>query len=69
MENVRIEATIDEWVILRQILTRGCAHLGAELSNIGAAGAGVAARILGVISVMDARIEKVVSIHTADSTE
>jgi len=51
-----IEATPEEWAIIRQTLSRGCAHLGAELANVGVTGAGIAAQILAVIAAIDARI-------------
>lgn len=53
---MKIEGSAEEWELVRNLLSRGCAHLGAEVANTGLPAAAAASQHFAAAVVIEERI-------------
>lgn len=54
---MQLDLAPDEWLLVRQLVSRGCAHLGGELQRAGSQGALAVAEHLRVAAKLEAQLE------------
>ena len=55
---MNIERTPEEWQLIRELVSRGVAHLGAELAQVGLPKAEGAARLLAAAINFESSVQK-----------